>query len=137
MLKLIANDTDDLKVVASALQDAILRVGDIRFDPLGRSVSLRVSRYRHEKDVSERIECGVRIDGVMALQSLAIARDNKDAFMVILDLNFEETDPPEGQLDILLAGGGVLRLSVEALDIIVADVGNARVTSSQPDHGAS
>ncbi|MEL6686442.1 MAG: DUF2948 family protein [Pseudomonadota bacterium] len=134
MLKLIANDADDLKILASALQDAILRVGDIRFDPVARAVSLRVSRYRHESGVKERIECGVRIDGVMSLQSLGVSRDNKDAFMVILDAVFEETDAPAGQLDIMLAGGGALRVLVEGLDVLLADVGEPRATTSEPDH---
>lgn len=137
MLKLIANDSEDLKVLASALQDAILRVGDIRFDPVGRAVSLRVSRYRHEQTGPERIECGVRVDGVMSLQSLGVSRENKDAFVVILDMTFDETDAPAGHLDVALAGGGVMRLSVEGLDVLLADVGEPRATSSKPDHELS
>ena len=137
MLKLIANDTDDLKIISSALQDAILRVGDIRFDPVGRSISLRASRFRHESERKERIECGVRIDGVMSVQSLGVSRDNKDAFIVILDALFEETDAPAGHLDITLAGGGALRMHVEGLEVLLADVGEPRATKAQPDHSLS
>lgn len=137
MLKLIAHDQDDLKIIASALQDAILRVGDMRFDPVGRSVSLRASRFRHESAKPERVECGVRIDGVMTVQSVGISRDNKDAFMVILDAVFEETDAPAGHLDLTLAGGGALRMQVEGLDVLLADVGEPRATKAQPDHSQS
>lgn len=136
-LKLLANDADDLKIIASALQDAILRVGDIRYDPVARSVSLRMTRFRHEAKKAERVECGVRIDGVLALQSQGIERGQQDAFMVVLDLAFESTDVPAGYLDITLAGGGVLRLTVEGLDLLLSDVGDGRATRAKPDHDAA
>jgi len=133
-LKLLANDTDDLKIIASALQDAILRVGDIRYDPVARSVSLRLTRFRHETKKAQRVECGVRIDGVMSLQSRGIERGTPDAFMVVLDLAYEATDAPEGFLDVTLAGGGALRLRVEGLDLLLSDVGEGRETRIKPDH---
>lgn len=136
-LKLLANDADDLKIIASALQDSILRVGDIRYDPVARSVSLRMTRFRHEAKKAERVECGVRIDGVMALQSQGIERGQPDAFMVVLDIRFEPTDVPAGYLDIILAGGGGLRLSVEGLDLMLSDVSEGRATRSKPDHDAA
>jgi hypothetical protein len=133
-LKLLANDTDDLKIIASALQDAILRVGDIRYDPVARSVSLRLTRFRHETKKAQRVECGVRIDGVMSLQSRGIERGTPDAFMVVLDLAYEATDAPAGFLDVTLAGGGALRLRVEGLDLLLSDVGEGRETRIKPDH---
>lgn len=133
-LKLLANDADDLKIIASALQDAILRVGDIRYDPVARSVSLRLTRFRHEAKKAQRVECGVRIDGVMSLHSRGIERGTPDAFMVVLDLAYEATDAPAGFLDVTLAGGGALRLNVEALDLLLSDVGEGRETRIKPDH---
>lgn len=134
MLRLIANDADDLKIVASALQDAILQVGGVRYDPVSRAVTLRLSRFRHEAQTSERVECGLRVDGVMALQSQGIERDEKDAFMVLLDARFEETDAPSGNLDLVMAGGGALRMIVEGLDLTLADTGKVRATRAVPDH---
>lgn len=136
-LKLIATDADDLKIVASALQDAILRVGDIRFDAVSRSVSLRFTRLRHETTSTERIKCGVRFDGVMALQSHGVDRTEPDAFIVVLDVAFETVDAPAGVVTITLAGGGSLRLNVEGLDLIMADTGEPRRTRSNPDHDAA
>lgn len=136
-LKLLANDADDLKIIASTLQDAILRVGDIRYDPVARSVSLRMTRFRHETKKAERVECGVRIDGVMGLQSRGIERGQPDAFLVLLDLTFEHDDAPAGHVDVTLAGGGALRLTVEGLDLMLSDVGESRRTRVKPDHDAS
>ena len=134
-LKLLANDAADLKIVASALQDAIIRVGDIRFDPVGRSVTLRASRYRHEDARPSRILTGLRIDGVERLQSAAFDRSQADSYAVLLDIIFEITDAPSGQLTLQLAGGGALRMQVEALDLTLADAGEEKRAKSRPDHG--
>jgi hypothetical protein len=91
----------------------------------------------HQTAASERVECGIRIDGVMGLQSHGVDRTERDAFMVVLDLAFELTDAPAGLLTITLAGGGSLRLSVEGLDLILADTGEPRRTRSKPDHDAA
>ena len=52
-LKWLAKDADDLGIVAAALQDAILRVGEISYASQARSVSLRLWRYSHERQASE------------------------------------------------------------------------------------
>jgi hypothetical protein len=133
-LKLLANDADDLRVLASALQDAILRVGDIRYDPVGRSVTLQMSRFRHEDPKPTRTLSGLRIDGVMTLQSADFDRSNADAYAVLLDVSFEVTDAPSGYLTLTLAGGGALRMEVEALDLILSDAGDTKRSRLAPDH---
>ena len=135
-LKLIANDADDLRVLSAALQDAIIRVGDIRFDPVGRSATLQMSRYRHEDARPSRILSGLRLDGVLAMQSHGFDRSNPDAYAVLLDVAFEETDAPAGTVLMTLAGGGMIRLQVEALDATLADAGEAKRARARPDHGA-
>ena len=133
-LKLLANDLDDLKVVSAAIQDAILRVGDVSYDASGRAVTLSLSRFRHEDKRPTRIRSGLRVDGVMGFQSLALERDNPDAYAVLLSAAFEETDAPAGQLILTLAGGGMLRMEVEGLDVTLADAGEAKRSKGRPKH---
>jgi len=71
-LKLLATDTSDLEVVASAVQDSIFQIGQTRFDGQGRSFTLRLSRYMHETKTPQRIECGLRFDGVMSTIRIAV-----------------------------------------------------------------
>lgn len=136
-LKLIASDADDLRIIASALQDAILRVGDIEWNAAQRSLTLRLSRFRHEAAKAERIEAGLRIDGVTAMRSQSIDRSHPDAFLVLLSLAFDVDDAPSGTLTVTFAGGGALQLDVEALDVLLADVGDGRRTRHRPDHAVS
>ena len=134
-LKLKAESVEDLAVLSSVLQDAILRVGEIKYSFKSRYLSLRMSRFSHEKEKNERILCGLRIDGVTGLKSKNLERNNAEALAVLLSIEYcEDTAPPGGQLRIVLAGGGEICAEVECLDVILADVAAARQTSKIPYH---
>ncbi|MEP1231425.1 MAG: DUF2948 family protein [Litorimonas sp.] len=137
-LKLIASDHDDLAIIAAALQDAIVKVSGLHYDKTARALTLRMSRFRHEannpKNKANRVEAGLRIDGVLSLQSRGIDRANPEAFAVILDVKFTSDDELSGTIDIVFAGGGEIRAHVEALDVILADTDNMRETKIIPSH---
>jgi len=133
-LKLLATDTSDLEVIASAIQDAIFQIGQSRYDADGRSFTLRMSRFMHEVSTAKRIESGLRFDGVMKVRSQGVALDKPEAYAVILGLDFETTDLPAGQLNLTLSGGGVIQINVEAIDITMADIGEPRATKRVPQH---
>ena len=133
-LRVIAKDADDAPLIASAIQDAILRVGGLHYDPMGRYFSLRLSRYMHEAKKPARIESGLRIDDVLSVQSHGLDRANPDAFAVVLNVEFEAGAAPGGTLILTLAGGGAIKLSVEAVEMILADTGKPRPTKFIPSH---
>lgn len=133
-LKLRASEASDIEIIASAVQDSIFQIGQTRFDGKGRSFTLRLSRYMHEADKPQRIECGLRFDGVMSVSSQGVAQDKPDAFAVILSLDFVADDGPAGQFFVKLAGGGTLRISVEGIDVTLADRGDPRPTKRIPKH---
>ena len=104
-LRLRGESTDDLKIMSAALQDAILKVGEIRYSAKTRSLTLRMTRFRHEGNVSERILCGLRIDGVLSLKSKGLDRQDPEAMAVLLSLTYAEGDaPPGGNLNMVFAG---------------------------------
>lgn len=133
-LKLLAADTSDLEVIASAVQDSIFQIGQTRLDRAGRYFTLRLSRYMHEQDKPQRIESGLRFDGVMSVSAQGVALDKTEAFAVILGLEFIADDGPAGQFFLKLAGGGTIRIAVEAIDVTLADYGDALMTKRIPSH---
>ena len=133
-LRLLARTPEDIPLIASSVQDSILRVGDVRFDRKARYVTLRLTRYRHEADKPARIEAGLRIDGVMSFQSQGIDTSNPDALAVLLDVTFDPIDKVAGIFTLTFSGGGAMRLEVEAVDITLADTGEPRATKSIPQH---
>ena len=133
-LKLLAADTSDLEVIASAVQDSIFQIGQTRFDREGRSFTLRLSRYMHEAQKPMRIESGLRFDGVLSVSSQAVAMEKEEAFAVVLGLEFIVDDGPAGYFFLKLAGGGTIRIAVECVDVTLADRGDARPTKRIPKH---
>lgn len=133
-LKLRAVETSDIEVIASAIQDGIFQIGQTRYDSTGRCLTLRMSRFRHEANTPQRIECGLRFDGVMGVKSKGVETSKADAFAVILSMNFIAEDGPAGHFELNLAGGGMIWIDVEAIDLTLADRGKPRPTKHIPTH---
>jgi len=133
-LRLRAESQADLDIIAAAVQDAILRVGEIIYDLRGRSLTLRMTRFQHEEAVAARAQSGLRFDGVMNVRTRGIDRSDSEAMAVLLNIVFEMTDKPAGTITLIFAGGGELQAEVEALDVILADVTDARETDKLPLH---
>ena len=138
-LKLKAETEDDLVVMSSVLQDSILKVGEIIFNPRGRFLNLRLSRFRNEtKDINERVETGLRIDSVLSVKSRLIDRSEPEAFAVLLAVQFERAsvsaEDPSGNLKLVFAGGGEIDVEVECVDATLVDLDNSRVTDKLPIH---
>jgi len=135
-LKLRAESEDDLVVISSALQDAILKVGEIAYNSRGRFVTLRLSRFKHEQNnKNERVKTGLRIDSILKVRSRGLDRRDPDAYAVLLSMHFTvSTDDPSGVIHLVLAGGGELALEVECVDVILADTNEARETDKLPLH---
>jgi len=138
-LKLRAESADDLVVISSALQDAILKVGEIAYNPKGRFLSLRLSRFRHESDdKAERVETGLRVDSVLGVKSRLIDRTDPNAFAVLLSCSFTKKTrfkkDPEGEIVLVFAGGGEISIEVECVDLTLADISAGRVTDKLPIH---
>ena len=134
-LKLLAKDSDDLVVIAAALQDAILRVADISYHKSSRSVSLRLWRYRNEGVGQERILTALRFDDVMDVKVRDIERSDPEALLVLLDAKFTAGEvAPSGEILLQFAGGGELQLTVEAVEVILSDVSDPLKTDKVPIH---
>lgn len=135
-LKLKAETAEDLTVLSSAIQDAILRVGEIQYSAKSRAFTLRISRFRHEfAGQSERVLCGLRFDSVLSVSSKGLKRDDPEALAVLIALTFTpEKTKPSGVIHLVFAGGGEIRLKAECVDAVLADVSEPRTTKSVPLH---
>ena len=133
-LRLRAETQSDLEIIAAAVQDAILRVGEINYDLRGRSLTLRMTRFLHEADKAARAQSGLRFDSVLGVRTRGIDRSDPEAMAVLLNVVFEQTDKPAGVINLIFAGGGELQADVECLDAILADVTEASETDKLPLH---
>lgn len=134
-LKLKAETADDLTILSSSLQDAIVRVGEIKFDRKGRAFTMRLSRFTHESKKPQRVLCGLRFDGILGVSARGIDRADPEAFAVLIAINFTAGETaPEGEVSLIFAGGGEIKLAAECIDAILADVSEPRDTAVLPLH---
>jgi len=142
LLKLIALDEDDLKIISAHLQDAVLKVGDMTFLPSDNKFVALMNRFnwltatqKSEVDGGyERRRCAVRFDKVRQAQWRSLSlKDGSDAHE-LLAIAFEESDPPSGYITLTFAGGGAIRLQVDCIEVSLRDLGPSWETAYKPDH---
>lgn len=133
-LRLLAMDAGDLDVISAALQDAIVKVGDINFEPKARRLTVAFNRYRWEAGGRTRVRAALQLGYVDAVQVRRIRRAPKDAVLELLALVFEPADTPGGTVIMTFAGGGDLRAAVECVDAVLADVSQPWPTPRSPVH---
>lgn len=139
MLKLMAEDTADLDIIAAAVQDALLRVGDISYDKKARRFAALLNRFRweraDEKGPFERVRSALSFESVLAVRSRKVRMDSPDAVASLLSIGFTpDAEPPGGEVRLVFAGGGEIALQVECLDVLLMDMGAAWRTPRRPDH---
>ncbi len=135
MLKLAALDAEDLAVISAHMQDAVLKVGDMVFDPARRQFALAANRYAwDEAQQRQRRRTGVHFDRVLKARSVNIPRAGRDVILSLLSIVFEEAGAPSGDIVLNFSGGGTIRLTVECVEAQLKDLGPAWATASIPSH---
>ncbi|WP_184717896.1 DUF2948 family protein [Caulobacter sp.] len=136
-LRLLAQDVEDLGVLSAALQDAVAKIGDIRWDAQSRTLTIACNRFRWEADAKkgERVRSALQFGDVTGVQARNLRRDAKGAVVSLMSIGFEPAEEaPAGVVTLVFAGGGDMRVSVDCLDVALADVSEAWATPRTPGH---
>ncbi len=139
MLKLAAEDADDLKAISALVQDGALKVGDMAFLPKARRFALVLNRFRWEAGRAggrgERLRSGLRIENVLKAEAHRIRQDAKDAVLSLLATTFDPDGADgAGIITLVFSGGGAVRLHVEALEIRLDDLAGGWAAKARPAH---
>jgi DUF2948 family protein len=137
LLKLVALDRDDIEVVSTHLQDALVSVGDVFWRRDEKRLVIGLARFDRESLNSppyQRRRTALRFDRVSSVKCRNVNCSDKKAMLNLLAVAFEETDPPAGAVTLTFSGGGALRLEVECLECELVDLGPVWVTSCCPTH---
>lgn len=137
-LRLLAEDADDLEVISAALQDAVTRIGDIRWEKRGRRLTIAFNRYRWEADGGggQRVLAGFQLGGVTEVKARNLRSEAKDAVLELLAMTFEPEEAPGGRITFAFADGGDLAAVVECVDAALADISPAWPAPHKPGHQA-
>ena len=141
LLKLLALDEEDLKIVSAHVQDAVMKVGDLNFIAASKQFVLPMHRFAWEKEATERRPQPERrnsmlhFDRVLSAKLSGISRGVPDDVLSLLAVTYAATDAPAGTVDLVFSGGGAIRLDVECIEARLVDLGGAWCASSRPAHG--
>lgn len=125
-----AETPDDLAILSAIVQDAVLPVGEIRFDRKRHEMALLINRFRWEdraeaearKRPYERVRSVLRIGGALGVASQGIARDETGTVLSILSIGWQAGADGAGRLTLTFSGGAALAVTVECLDASLRDV---------------
>ncbi len=142
-LNLGALDADDLGVISSLVQDAVFSIAEMKWQAGQRRFALLLNRFRWEDDGRarhgpERVRSLLVVDNILRVSSQGIDRQDKDVILCLLSATYEAGEDGAGQVTLMLAGDGAVRLAVEALEVTLKDVTRPYTAPSRktPDHGA-
>jgi hypothetical protein len=137
-LKLAAADAEDLEMLSARLQDAAGKLKDFVWLPKQRRFAAMLNRFRWEdvKGQGTRVRAALRFDGVSKVQSANVKRGASEAIISLLAIRFtpDVEGDPAGVIELVLAGGGSIRLTVECIDAELADQTGPWAARARPSH---
>jgi hypothetical protein len=138
-LRLRAADADDLKVIASALQDALVAVSEMKYLAEERRFVFAANRFRWEDEarerdeegnpVYERVLAGVSFEHVDAVRQTGVNRRRRDQILGLLTV-----EAGAGTIDLLFSAGVTVRLEAGEVLCHVEDFGEPWPTQRRPAH---
>lgn len=143
-LNLGAQDAEDLQVISSLTQDAVLTVDDLKWSRAERQVVFLLKRFRWE-DVElakqqgrdpERVQSLLVIQNATGCASQGIDRKQADVVLSLMSLEFSGAEDGVGDLVLTFSGDGALKVQVDGLDVALRDVTRPYVAPSKqvPNH---
>ena len=143
-LNLGAQDAEDLQVISSLTQDAVLTIDDLKWSRAGRQVVFLLKRFRWE-DVElakqqgrdpERVQSLLVIQNATGLASQGIDRKQADVVLSLMSLEFSGAEDGVGDLVLTFSGDGALKVQADGLDVALRDVTRPYVAPSKqvPNH---
>ena len=138
-MKLVALEQDDIEIVSTHVQDAVVKVSDILWRPAERRLVVALNRFDWEsangaEPQYRRRRSALRFDRVLACKCRNVSPKDKNAILNLLAVEFAETDAPAGVVTLFFSGDAALRLEVECLECELVDLGPTWTTVQCPAH---
>lgn len=137
-LKLLAIDSEDLEVISTYTQDAVIKIDDMGYAKSDKRFILLMNRFAWEaedaKGRGQRKRSGLHFDFVESAQFSGIDLTAKDGVLELLAITFTQSEEPSGEVTLNFAGGGTVRLKVECLEARLRDLGSAWAAKASPSH---
>ena len=139
-LKLIGKNQEDLKIISAYSQDSVVAVKDITFLKKNRIFVMITNRFMWEdieKGInrqSKRIRSALKFEGVLKVKSKKINQKNKNKLLECLTIEYNEILGKNNEINFFFAGGGVITLISESIEVAMHDLGKPWNVRHIPKH---
>ena len=140
-LKLIGKNQEDLKIISAYSQDSIVSIRDIVFLKKNRIFIMVTNRFmwealqkKFERKNIKRIRSALKFVEVLKVRSKKINQKNKNRNLECLAIQCDEKLNNNYEVKIFFSGDGVITLTLEAIDVILQDLGKPWEAKYLPKH---
>tara|TARA_Y100000590_G_C15654876_1_gene990233 strand:- start:221 stop:670 length:450 start_codon:yes stop_codon:yes gene_type:complete len=139
-LRLLAKNQEDLKIMSAYSQDSIVIVKDITFLKKNRIFIMIINRFMWEdieKGINrqnKRIRCALKFDGVLKAKSKKINQSNINKKLECLAIECNELSNKNVEINFFFAGGGIITLISEFIEVVMHDLGKPWYVKHIPKH---
>ncbi len=137
-LKLIAQSAADIDLLSAHIQDSVVQIADMLYQPQAHRFICMLNRYMWERvgDNKQaqnpsgwRIRSALRVEIISGLRQRDIPLQQPQSFLSLLSLQVQDD-----KLRLLFAQAGEIELTCEGIHVILEDVGAPRKAVAQPQH---
>ena len=139
-LKLIGKNIEDLQVISAYCQDSVVKLKDIIFLKKNRTFVMMLNRFMWEDAEkgafrqNKRIRCALKFDEVLEVKSKKINQKNKNKLLECLAIKCNETVNTNYEINFFFAGGSIITLISEFIEVVMHDLGEAWNVKYFPKH---
>ena len=139
-LKLIGKNIEDLQVISAYCQDSVVKLKDIVFLKKNRTFVMMLNRFMWEDAEkgafrqNKRIRCAIKFDEVLEVKSKKINQKNKNRLLECLAIKCNETLNNNYEVKIFFAGGSIITLISEFIEVVMNDLGASWNVKYIPKH---
>jgi len=140
-VKLRAEDVDDLAVISACVQDAIVAVRDLGYEPEERRFMLVANRFRWESGAApvpeepgfERVLCAMVFSEVAGVSYRGFRRTDEDRILSLLAIRADPV-PAGNVVHLEFSGNAEIRLTAGRIRCRLKDLGEPWPTAWHPQH---
>ena len=139
-LKLIGKNIEDLQVISAYCQDSVVKLKDIIFLKKNRTFVMMLNRFMWEDAEkgafrqNKRIRCALKFDEVLEVKSKKINQKNKNRLLECLAIKCNETVNNNYEIIFFFAGGSIITLISEFIEVVMNDLGASWNVKYIPKH---
>ena len=122
----MAVDVEDLKVIATLVQDSVITVSEISWRPKQNRFALLINRARWEDQVEvssiERVQSVLVFDDISKVSTLGIDQNISENILSLLTITWEASSDTTGVFQLVFSGNSIISLNAECINIFLQDV---------------